>query len=643
MTGNLPSPSGVGLGILQLTTTDDFTLADLAQTISADPALSGRILKLANSAMVAGAEPVADVLSASKRLGVRSVRSVALGFSLISANRSGVCADFDYNRYWSLSLSSAVLAQSVAKETGACCPSEAFTCALLSRVGMLALASVHPNLYSKTLRSTRGSSLDVLLSAETGAFEITHAEVTAALLRDWRLPESFCDVAIGLGQDKRSAAALPIETVRLLSTVNAAWMLAPRLVVPGQVEEILKEENLFLNGVAEVSFLEVVELRRALVESADAWDEWKGMLNLKEAPARRKRAKAEDAPQEEAMDAKPDLSDLLEEEEESVSIDPLVLIVDDDDRIVRLLQHYLKKGGFRTISANDGKRALDLAAEHQPQIIITDWMMPEMTGVELCQKLKQSESLRSAYVIMLTAEEAIGSIEEGFSAGVDDYICKPFKSSILMARVRSAKRVLELQMQLEKERDIRTGQMATLGAMTRKLRSVTMTDMLTELPNRRYAGKRLREEWAASVSRDKRLSLVMIDIDNFKEVNDRYGHDAGDCVLRETALVLMENTRSGDVICRFGGEEFLLINVDCDRETAMQCCERLRAAVEANRISSGEFEGNVTISLGVAERTDEIESVDALLKAADEAVYRAKRFGRNRIDDGESEGARRSA
>ena len=337
----------------------------------------------------------------------------------------------------------------------------------------------------------------------------------------------------------------------------------------------------------------------------------------------------------EVCDEKPDVSGLLQEEESSIVVDPLVMIVDDDERILRLLKHVLEKDGFRLVVARDGREALEVAAKHEPRIIITDWRMPEMSGLELCKRLKESESLRNAYVIMLSAQEKIEDIEEGFAAGTDDYVCKPFSISILLARVRAGRRVLELQEQLDQERAKRTRQMSELGAMTRRLRSVTMTDMLTELPNRRYALRRVAEEWDSSIRRSEPLALVMIDIDHFKGINDSYGHEVGDYVLRETARVLKENTRLGDVVCRFGGEEFLVINIDCDRDTAMQCSERLRQAVEDNHIEYGGFSGNVTISLGIAERTDGCASLHELLRKADQAVYRAKRSGRNQIDPGD--------
>ncbi len=639
MTGNLPSPSGIGLAILQLTQDNELVLTQLARTISADPALSGKILKLANSVMEVGDEPVTDVLSASTLLGVRSVRSVALGFSLTSANRSGVCSEFDYQRYWALSLSSAVVAQCIADRTEDCCSQAAFTCALLSRVGMLALASVHPLRYSKALRRTRGNSLTALLEAETNAFEITHAEITAALLCDWGLPDSFQEVALRLGQRGRQIEALPTATLRLLSVVNAAWMLAPKLMTEGGSAAAMAPGNVFLPGVARRSGVDEQVLANALIASEPVWSEWRGTLELGASSS----PKATGPMLLAEEDVKPDLSDLLEDTEDRVALDPLVMIVDDDERIIRLLEHVLKKDELRYVVARNGRDALALAAEHHPQIIITDWNMPKMSGLELCQGLQKSEVLRSSYVIMLSAQESIDYIEEGFAAGADDYVCKPFSVSVLRARVRAGKRVLGLQAQLDRERDARTRQMAEMGAITRKLRAVTMTDTLTELPNRRYARRRLRDEWESSVHRGEALSLVMVDIDHFKNVNDVYGHDVGDHVLRETARVLKENTRDGDVVCRFGGEEFLVINVDCPRRTALQFSERLRSAVEANHIVYGDFDGHVTISLGVAERTRDCKDMDELIRAADQAVYRAKGNGRNRTEGGTEEYDRRSA
>jgi diguanylate cyclase (GGDEF)-like protein len=165
--------------------------------------------------------------------------------------------------------------------------------------------------------------------------------------------------------------------------------------------------------------------------------------------------------------------------------------------------------------------------------------------------------------------------------------------------------------------------------MTRKLRAAALTDVLTELPNRRYAMLRLTQEWEASTQSKRPLSIVLCDLDHFKAVNDERGHEVGDVVLRSTAATLRAHTRRGDVVCRLGGEEFLIINVNSDARGAAMCAERLRTAVQKNRVRVGSQDVSVTASLGWAERGPATPDVDALLRAADEAVYSAKAGGRN--------------
>ena len=346
LTGNLPSPSGVGLGILRITQDENFTLDDLATAISADPALTGRILKLANSAAGSGIEELTCVKEASIRLGTKTVRSVALGFSLISANRSGVCEEFDYNRYWSLSLASALAAQAYAERAGMSEAADVFTCSLLSRVGMLALATVHPGRYSRVLRTTRGSSLGSLLEAEANAFDITHPEVTAAMMRDWRLPESFSEVALRLGQEARETAIQDESARRICSAVHVGWILAPHLVSSVISEDSDPESWGMLEHIARARSVELELLRESCLTAGRSWGEWRQLLKLGEPSAPSREAGGPTA----QSDEKPDVSSLLATNEPRVSIEPLVMIVDDDERILRLLTHLLEKDGFRLIA-----------------------------------------------------------------------------------------------------------------------------------------------------------------------------------------------------------------------------------------------------------------------------------------------------
>jgi diguanylate cyclase (GGDEF)-like protein len=194
--------------------------------------------------------------------------------------------------------------------------------------------------------------------------------------------------------------------------------------------------------------------------------------------------------------------------------------------------------------------------------------------------------------------------------------------------------MIELQRQVEGDRLRQAEQVAEMGLLTRKLEVAAYTDVLTDLPNRRYAIERLEADWANATRLDRPLSVLAVDVDHFKQVNDKHGHDVGDAVLRSTASVLRAHTRRADQVCRMGGEEFLLIHVESGLEGAMVCAERLRSAVALNVTNrhgskGADAECRVTVSIGVAARAASIKSVHELLKAADEAVYQAKAAGRN--------------
>jgi diguanylate cyclase (GGDEF)-like protein len=235
------------------------------------------------------------------------------------------------------------------------------------------------------------------------------------------------------------------------------------------------------------------------------------------------------------------------------------------------------------------------------------------------------------YKIVLMDREEEDQVVQAFDADADEFVVKPFNPRILLARVRVGERMVRMRERVERSERARTKQVAELGLLSRKLRSAALTDALTDLPNRRYAMNRLKQEWEGSVRSGRPISVTMIDIDHFKRVNDRYGHDAGDEVLRKTAGLLRDETRQSDVLCRLGGEEFLCIHVATELVSAANSAERLRAAVEDHVIEVGEFNQNVTISLGVAERTSGMLTFDDLLKLADEHLYQAKDAGRNRV------------
>jgi diguanylate cyclase (GGDEF)-like protein len=215
---------------------------------------------------------------------------------------------------------------------------------------------------------------------------------------------------------------------------------------------------------------------------------------------------------------------------------------------------------------------------------------------------------------------------------VDDFVTKPFSPRVLLARLSAGQRVVHLQEEAARDSQNLRRFATELAVANRRLRQAALTDPLTGLPNRRYAMERMEQEWAASNRNQRPLSLMMIDLDRFKLVNDTHGHDVGDMVLRQTALLLRKAARTEDVICRLGGEEFLVISPDTPLIAASRLGDRLRKAIGDTPVMLGTLRYPVTVSVGVAERTPVMTRFDELLKAADQVLYHAKRMGGNRVE-----------
>jgi diguanylate cyclase (GGDEF)-like protein len=264
-------------------------------------------------------------------------------------------------------------------------------------------------------------------------------------------------------------------------------------------------------------------------------------------------------------------------------------------------------------------------------IVITDLIMPEMNGLELCRAIRQADSIGFVYVILLTANADREHLLEAFDAGADDFLAKPLEPAEMLARLKAATRIVALEETLaSKNRELNKTN-AELAILNEKLDRLATIDELTELFNRRHALMRL-EEYAANARRTGQpMACVLVDIDHFKLVNDTHGHDVGDVVLHEIAQALSGSARSGEVVCRLGGEEFLVVCPNATVEMAMVLAERLRIAVESLVIRCNSLELRVTVSAGVAELDPEMEGWKELLKHADQQLYEAKKAGRNRI------------
>jgi diguanylate cyclase (GGDEF)-like protein len=302
-----------------------------------------------------------------------------------------------------------------------------------------------------------------------------------------------------------------------------------------------------------------------------------------------------------------------------------ILIVDDHEDNVELLKARLEARGYQTETATNGQQALDQVAANPPDLMLLDVMMPEVDGIEVARRIKANPRLPFIPIIMQTALDATESKVEGLDAGADDYITKPINFAELEARVNSLLRIKALQEDLaQRERQ--------LAEMNDRLRHISQTDALTDLDNRRYVEERLAEMFGHAARFGESLGCVMCDIDKFKPVNDTYGHQAGDAVLRQFAAILRQEAREVDRVGRYGGEEFIFLLPGANAEAAAVFAERVRAAVEACTFTIPGRTLQRTVSCGVAAWPHPgIESSDALVKAADDALYVAKETGRNRV------------
>jgi two-component system, cell cycle response regulator len=302
-----------------------------------------------------------------------------------------------------------------------------------------------------------------------------------------------------------------------------------------------------------------------------------------------------------------------------------ILIVDDHEDNIELLRARLEARGYRIDTAMDGEQALARVAERTPDLILLDVMMPRLDGFEVVRRLKADRTLPFIPIILQTALDSTEHKVEGLDAGADDYITKPINFAELEARVKSMLRIKALQDALEeRERE--------LSEVNSRLLKMAQTDSLTELDNRRYLEQRLDEMFEHSRRLKEPVAVVLCDLDRFKSVNDTYGHQVGDVVLKELARILKKEAREIDRVGRYGGEEFMLLLPGTVLDAAVTFAERVRKAVEAHTFS---FDGGTlqrTMSCGVAAWPHpRIADCDALVKAADDALYVAKETGRNRV------------
>lgn len=294
-----------------------------------------------------------------------------------------------------------------------------------------------------------------------------------------------------------------------------------------------------------------------------------------------------------------------------------ILIADDELMSRRLLQKTMERAGYIVTAVENGRLAADeLCKPEGPKLALLDWMMPELDGPGVCREVRKRKEHSYVYMILLTSKEKKEDVVAGLKSGADDYLTKPFDAEELKARLRTGMRILDLEDRLVEARE--------------EMRFQATHDALTSLWNRGMIMELLGRELARSTREGKSTAILLADLDHFKQVNDTYGHLAGDEVLKETARRLLSSVRSYDFVGRYGGEEFLVVLNNCDPAFSLARAEEIRKTIARNPVQASGGPIPITMSLGLLLSQEwGSHPVEQLVHEADEALYAAKAAGRN--------------
>jgi two-component system cell cycle response regulator len=296
-----------------------------------------------------------------------------------------------------------------------------------------------------------------------------------------------------------------------------------------------------------------------------------------------------------------------------------ILIADDSPAYRKLVEQTLPPDQYSILFANGGRNALELFNQHRPALVIVDWNMPDLSGIEVCRQIRASAKDSSAHLIIVTSASENDKLVEGLEAGADDYLTKPFHPKELLTRVELGRRLVELRQQIESQNRI--------------VKDLALTDALTGLPNRRAVEDWAKGQLSAAVRHGFSLWAVIADLDNFKTVNDTYGRDAGDTVLKEFAGILKKRTRNSDICGRTGGAEFIMIFTHAEECNVGIVVARILRELREHEFPFAGKPFQVTASFGIAGFQGKgMPDFAKLLNQADAALHAAKRGGRNRIE-----------
>jgi two-component system cell cycle response regulator len=409
--GNLPSPKGVALTVMELCQRENVSLTEVAHVIRGDPALAGRIIKIANAINPNKRRPIASVSPETLIIiGTNTVQQIVLGFSLVNAKQHQVCKAFNYQEFWSRSIATACATQAIGETTRLAPAAEMFTCGLLSNVGRIGLAAVRPESYSEILQQTAGKSSDVLAAAETARFGMNHRDLNNAMMEDWGIPKFYAEAVLFHENPQESWFQPGSRQRKLTDAIHLASLIANAcLTMDNDARNAQMPHICELGDALDIDMVQMISIAD---ETAREWHEWGELLHTN-TPVLPPFLPPQHMPVHEAG-------------HKPVIANPLSILVVDDEIIAMIFSKMLSSSGHRVFTTNNGRDAFQIANREHPQVVISDWLSPDMDAAALCRALRDDPATRDIYFIMLTSKLDIQKRSEASRAGMDAYLSKPF-------------------------------------------------------------------------------------------------------------------------------------------------------------------------------------------------------------------------
>lgn len=637
--GRLPSIKGVALSILEATSNEEVSLGRIAQIITPDPALTARLIKMSNSALYPGSRPVASLQDAIAKLGLGQVRQIALGFALVAENKEGACEGFDYPNYWARSILRGAIMRQACAQMRMGSAEEMFTLGLLAKIGELALATAYPDKYSGLLLQGLGGR--ALRSREKELFGFDAPELSAELMRDWKLPDPFALASLMESSGNTNGP----ERIKGLHTliseaekVAEGWLdlqeasQEERIETLGVKAQQLMQETVRAGNLSvssqEMSLEQAKLLAKMGFEEALGWFESLSILpKIKSKKVVRSRNQT--AALEEEKDGAGLKRSLAEEliEPEPGTEPARALVGSSDAGSIKTIAQALSIRGGHLVALRSKAQLFDELLEFAPHVLFLDY--DAGAGFQsLLESIKETDLGKSLFVVLICKPDQESHMSELMGAGADDFLVRPFSLAQASAKVTVAEKMASIALSMKESREGLKRYALQLEAVNKKLTQTALNDALTGLPNRMLMLDRIKSALDAREQSKNQVALMLLDLDNFKTVNDSFGHPAGDEMLRQIAERLKPMIRHGDSLARMGGDEFALIIREVQSEAdAMLHAKRLLERIAVPMKVHGR-EISPKASVGIAMAPQHGKDADTLVKNADLALHKAKESGK---------------